>query len=146
MEIQETMSQQEQLRVQSQVNSFNKALTEGGRTAQQDLGKDDFLKILMTQLQNQDPTKPMEDKQFIAQMAQFSTLEQMNNMSENFAQLNAKLQSSQAMNMLGKSVEVTGQGDQTINGTVAEVTMGEHPQVLVNGTYYDFSQVKRITE
>ncbi|PLR77640.1 flagellar hook assembly protein FlgD [Bacillus sp. V3-13] len=44
------------------------------------LGKDDFLKILMTQLQNQDPMNPMQDKDFVAQMATFSTLEQITNM------------------------------------------------------------------
>lgn len=46
------------------------------------LGKDDFLKILMTQIQNQNPLDPMEDKEFIAQMTQFSSLEQMTNMSQ----------------------------------------------------------------
>lgn len=47
------------------------------------LGKDAFLQILVAQLQNQDPLSPMEDKDFIAQMAQFSSLEQMQDLNKN---------------------------------------------------------------
>src|SRR5690625_6680294 len=51
------------------------------RAPSPDLGKDEFIKILMTQLQNQDPLEPMDDKEFISQMATFSSLEQTMNMA-----------------------------------------------------------------
>jgi len=51
------------------------------RTPSSELGKDEFMKILMAQLQHQDPLSPMDDREFISQMATFSSLEQMMNMS-----------------------------------------------------------------
>lgn len=69
-------------------NLMLSSYTKNERTSGKDiLGKDDFLKILMVQLQNQDPMNPMQDKDFIAQMATFSSLEQMTNMSKSIDQL-----------------------------------------------------------
>ncbi|AIF43757.1 flagellar hook assembly protein FlgD [Virgibacillus sp. SK37] len=57
------------------------------RTPSPELGKNEFLKILMTQLSNQDPTNPMDDREFISQMAQFSSLEQTTNMANSIEKL-----------------------------------------------------------
>ncbi len=65
------------------------------KTGSDILGKDDFLKILMVQLQNQDPTNPMQDKDFIAQMATFSTLEQITNMGKTMEKFVAVQEQSQ---------------------------------------------------
>ena len=53
------------------------------------LGKDDFLKLLMAQIQNQDPMKPMDDTAFIAQTAQFSALQQATTLTQQMTQLRA---------------------------------------------------------
>jgi flagellar basal-body rod modification protein FlgD len=133
-------SELERLRVQ--VDSFNTALG-GSREASESLDKDDFMKILITQLTHQDPTKPMEDKAFIAQMAQFSTLEQMSNMSQEFSTLKSVMMSNQAYSLLGRNVTVAD-GEQIVTGVVEEVVGREYPQLLVGGKYYDFSQVEAV--
>lgn len=72
------------------------------------LGKDAFLKILVTQLQHQDPTSPMDDKEFISQMAQFSSLEQMQNMTSAMQDVLASQQQTQLMSyssFIGKEVK-----------------------------------------
>ncbi|WP_342663281.1 flagellar hook assembly protein FlgD [Paenibacillus daejeonensis] len=67
------------------------------------LGKDDFLKILITQLKYQDPMQPMQDRDFIAQMAQFSSVEQMMNMSKEMTSLRHNM--GTASSMIGKTIE-----------------------------------------
>jgi flagellar basal-body rod modification protein FlgD len=123
---------------------FNRKLNPG-RKPQQNLGKDDFLKLLITQLSHQDPTAPMQDKEFIAQMAQFSSLEQMTSMAADFSKLTSMLTGSEASSALGKNVELL-EGERLVQGTVKAVTRGEIPQVLVNGAYYNWNQVNKVYE
>ncbi|OQX29024.1 MAG: flagellar hook assembly protein FlgD [Spirochaeta sp. LUC14_002_19_P3] len=141
MDIAPTISGVNQATLEMQVNAFNKTLN--GTSSSRNLDKDDFLKILMTQLQHQDPSKPMEDREFIAQMAQFSSLEQMTNMSRQFTELSAAMKGSQALSLVGRNVEVL-HGDESVTGLVEAVTGGIFPQVMVNGMYYDFDEVAKV--
>jgi len=134
----------EQTRLNQFVHDFNNKLNPG-RKPQQSLGKDDFLKLLITQLSYQDPTAPVQDKEFIAQMAQFSSLEQMTSMAADFAKLTAMISGNEASSALGKSVELLD-GDRVVQGAVKAVTRGEIPQVLVNGAYYNWNQVNKVFE
>ncbi|WP_054958672.1 flagellar hook capping FlgD N-terminal domain-containing protein [Paenibacillus dakarensis] len=68
----------------------------------QELGKDQFLSILITQLRNQDPLQPMQDKEFIAQMAQFTSLEQLMNISSQITDMRQSL--GTASSLIGKKV------------------------------------------
>lgn len=75
------------------------------------LDKDDFLQLLVTQLQHQDPLNPLDDKEFIAQLAQFSSLEQMNNIASGIETLNETLNKQDALsaaNYIGKNVVADG--------------------------------------
>jgi len=68
------------------------------------LGKDDFLKLLVGQLSNQDPLNPTSDTDFIGQMAQFSQLEQTTNMANANEQLIAEQRGARAVGLLGRTV------------------------------------------
>ena len=137
------MSTSEKLAVENQVNNYNKTLVQEGRKTSNELGKDDFLKLLITQLSNQDPTNPMENTEFISQMAQFSSLEQMTNMSSSFSKMASFINSSEAASTLGKTVELNI-GDTTTTGVVEGATRGDNPQILVNGMYYSMDKIAAI--
>jgi flagellar basal-body rod modification protein FlgD len=77
----------------------------GKGTNKNDMNKDAFLKLLVTELRHQDPTNPMNDREFISQMAQFSSLEQMTSMNNSIQNLNRSTRSGEAYALLGKRVE-----------------------------------------
>ena len=149
MALQSVLSSQEKAATSQWVEAQNKKLAyelnQKNIMTDQNLGKEDFLKILLTQLTHQDPTAPMEDKEFIAQMAQFSSLEQMTNIAADFAKMTRMLQVTEASSSLGKAVEIN-LADETVQGVVRAVTRDEIPQILVNGRFYDWEQVTTVFE
>ncbi len=105
------------------------------------LGKDDFLKLLITQLRYQDPTNPMKDKEFISQMAQFSALEQMTNMSKSFEKLSSSLGIRRDLDLLGKVIKFQHGDGEVVEGRVTNIKTGTIPQVMVNGNYYVYKNI-----
>ena len=92
-------------------------------TATNDLGKDAFLKLLIAELSNQDPLNPMEDREFISQMATFSSLEQMQNMNSTLNSI-AEVNKFSAANYVGKAVAFTNDD-------------GKQVAALVNAVWFD---------
>lgn len=116
----------------------------------QELDRDAFLKLLTTQLRYQDPINPMEHHDFIAQMAQFSTLEQIQKLSAEmraFTEVQAEVSLvAQAMSLLGQHVRVYDEADSVAEGVVSSVRFGMDglPRVVVNGKEYDLAQILEI--
>ncbi|MBR3543437.1 MAG: flagellar hook assembly protein FlgD [Treponema sp.] len=143
MDFSATLSPAEKVQTNLEVDRFNKTLTVNGRKASQELGKDDFLKLLMAQLTHQDPMEPMDNSQFIAQMVQFSSLEQMYNVSNGFNKMASIMQSNEAAGTLGKMVELDVEGER-ITGIAEGFTRGENPQIQVNGNFYKMDYVRAV--
>ncbi len=82
-----------------------------GRTPAKELGQDQFFELMLTQLKNQDPLKPLQNGEFLAQIAQFSTVTGIQKLQESFGQLAAGMQSAQALqasSLVGRSVMLSG--------------------------------------
>ncbi len=113
--------------------------TKKARAGTGTLGKEAFLKLLVAQLRFQDPLNAMKDTEFIAQMAQFSALEQMSNLNQGMA-------FSQAASLLGREVELAGrENDKVVHGVVSGVRLEKgEPRLVVGDQEYDLGDLKAI--
>ncbi|MCI2240606.1 hypothetical protein MN205_19275 [Kineococcus sp. TRM81007] len=111
--------------------------------------KDTFLKLLVAQLRYQDPSKPVDSTQFIAQTAQFSSLEAMQDMAKSYTQMLSGQDKLQASALIGQTVSYVGPDGTTVTGVVRSASFttssvggtGGEPVLDVNGTKVVLSKV-----
>lgn len=89
-------------------------------TRQKSIDQEDFIKLFLAQLQFQDPLEPVDNREFLAQLAQFTSLEQSRQTSENTNELLAMNATSQALALIGRAVDVQGQAI-PLSGSVTAV-------------------------
>ena len=108
------------------------------------LDQDAFLKLLITQLQNQDPFSPMDNTEMVSQLAQYSALEQMTQVRE---EIEVMRQDVTAINLLGKTVKVQVDDDTVLEGTVESVkNLGSSPTLSVSGEEVGLNDIIEVLE
>jgi flagellar basal-body rod modification protein FlgD len=102
---------------------------------QQSLGMQDFLKVLLTQLSYQDPLKPMDNQTFMAQMAQFTTLQQTQELSDKLSTLITNQAALQSIGLIGRMVDVKTSTGQSLVGQVTALSLaGNTPAMTIATT------------
>lgn len=141
----------EMFRTNAEVDRINKTLNREGKEPVKEMGKDEFLQLLVTELQHQDPTNPMNDREFIAQMAQFSSLEQMLNFNTNMSKLVDNVSFQSSFNLIGMNVDIQGAPDENgvqttgASGMVESVSKrGNMSFVKVNGEEFPVTDIIRV--
>jgi flagellar basal-body rod modification protein FlgD len=116
------------------------------------MGKDAFLQLMVTQMKYQDPLQPQDNSQFLAQLAQFTALEQMTNISQTDDQLLQAVKTVQTMQQLsfehqliGTNVEVVDSNGNTVSGTVDAIQFQQgEPQLVIQGQLYPLSSLNKV--
>ncbi len=111
----------------------------------------DYMKLLVAQLQNQNPLEPLDNKDMTAQLAQFSQLQQLENMNSSFGRVLDSVQRGYAGSLIGREVSfkvTTDDGVETRTGKVDEVLMGKDGQIslVVDDQKVDLADVLSIRE
>jgi flagellar basal-body rod modification protein FlgD len=124
------------------IEDFNSRTFANTRKPSDTLDQNSFLKILVTQLQNQDPSAPLSNNDFAQQVTSFSTLQANQSMQTDMAWLRSS-------SLIGSTVDVmpanTTKSEDIVSGKVSEVAMVDGvPQIVVNGKLYKMSQVKNV--
>jgi flagellar basal-body rod modification protein FlgD len=126
-------------------NTYNPTTNVVNNTPGGQLGKDDFLKLLVAQMQNQDPSNPTDDTQMASQLAQFSALEQMTNVADSMNALSSTMTLGQSYTLIGHEIAYTKADGSLASGVVDGVSVSNGaPTLDVAGVSVDPTAVTAV--
>ena len=130
----------------TQSNPRSKALAEQANQSGSYMQMEDFLQLLTSQISNQDPLEPMKDTEFISQMANIASLEQMQQFTKGFETFADSQKDMVAQAYLGRIVSISEEGRE-VSGLVDSVEKSEDGviSVLVSGKNYDPQSITRVS-
>jgi flagellar basal-body rod modification protein FlgD len=129
----------------SPITTGQQASNSQSRVPSKMLNQNDFLKLVVAQMANQDPMKPQSDTEFIAQMTQFTTLEQTKTMQTDIAQMRAQQEVLQGMALMNREVIVKSGKLDPVQGVVEGLEMeGDAIKVKVGGKMYGLNEVLEV--
>lgn len=137
-----TMNTLEKRKLEIANEKFNRQI--GRRSKKDQMGKDEFLKLLTVQLSKQDPLSPMKNTEFIAQMAQFTSLEQIKNLNNEVGNLRKDFLSMQSLQLVGKKVSFFSDKEGNYQTDVVQKIDRKKNKVFVNGSYIDMKDIREI--
>jgi flagellar basal-body rod modification protein FlgD len=130
----------------SNASNYSNPSTSRDTSSQSQLEMQDFLQLLTSQITNQDPLEPMKDTEFISQMANIASLEQMQQFTDGFSNFAQSHNSMLAHSFLGKKVTLNDQGSE-VSGFVKSVETDDEgsDKLVVDGKMYDPETVVKVS-
>jgi flagellar basal-body rod modification protein FlgD len=130
-----------------EIRKLNEMLRENHQGSKLELEESDFLKILTTQLKTQDPTNPVDDKNFITQMAQLTSIRELNNLNRNILSLVSQNSINSSLSMISKTISwIDSQTGQPMSDKVVGVRLNENGEVFLKTSKGAFVSVKDVVE
>ncbi|MGC8766166.1 MAG: flagellar hook capping FlgD N-terminal domain-containing protein [Brevinematia bacterium] len=130
-----------------EIRKLNEELKLNNQGSKNVLGEEDFLKILTMQLKTQDPTNPVDDKTFISQMAQLTTLRELNSLNNNILSLVSQNAINSSLSMISKVIDwIDGDTGNSFSDKVVGVRLNENGEVFLKTEKGYLVSIKSILE
>lgn len=128
------------------VDAIGSTLGNTGAVQNSTLNQEEFLRLFITELNFQDPLEPINNREFLAQMAQFAGLEQSRQTTESVENLVFMNSTAQSVNLLGKRIEVAGEGSSTVGQVTAVDFTPAGPSLTIMLANGDFVKDVRLSQ